>query len=235
MAQAKGRRTPRLYYHLLRALDAKKDLIERQIKVSILRELNDPFEALSCALPTPQDRKRFSAIRTLINERWGLLCFSAGWHNPLLWSHYGERHKGICLGFSVPDNRLIEVQYTKYREVLTPVLLARSDIHELLLSRKYRDWAYEEEHRMLLPLRGLEKEGDLYFKPFGDDLKLREIIVGPMCEETDMGLRQLAPASTEGIPIIKSRMAFNTFRVVRNRKGFQARDVRRRAESLGIV
>jgi hypothetical protein len=21
-----------------------------------------------------------------------------------MWSHYGDRHKGICLGFDVPDN-----------------------------------------------------------------------------------------------------------------------------------
>ena len=26
----------------------------------------------------------------------GMLCFSKGWHNPVQWSHYTDKHKGIC-------------------------------------------------------------------------------------------------------------------------------------------
>jgi hypothetical protein len=42
-----------------------------------------------------------------------MLCFSRDWHNPVQWSHYADKHRGICLGFDVPDSLLVPVQYTK--------------------------------------------------------------------------------------------------------------------------
>lgn len=224
---ARSARERGLVYHFLSAVHAKKDLAERRIKVSKLDELNDPFEALGCSLPTREDRKKFRAIKAHINDEFGLVCFSEGWGNPLLWSHYGDRHKGMCLGFSVPEDALIKVRYTKSRDQLTPELLAKEDCHRLLLSRKFRDWAYEEEHRMLLPLRDLDEEDSLYYKPFGRGLKLKEIIVGPMCVATEVELRSLLRPPDPDILIIKSRVAFNTYRVVENLQGFRTQDSRR--------
>jgi hypothetical protein len=36
-----------------------------------------------------------------------------------MWSHYGERHKGICLGFEVQDDILKSIDYTDARIQLT--------------------------------------------------------------------------------------------------------------------
>ena len=45
----------------------------------------------------------------------GVLCFSRGWHNPLLWSHYGDKHRGVCLGFDVPNAHIVHVSYNSSR------------------------------------------------------------------------------------------------------------------------
>jgi hypothetical protein len=40
-----------------------------------------------------------------------MLCFSRTSSNILMWSHYGDNHKGICLGFDVPDEFARDVRY----------------------------------------------------------------------------------------------------------------------------
>ena len=42
----------------------------------------------------------------------GLLCFSRHWYSPALWAHYADNHKGMCLGFDIPDDESAQaVQY----------------------------------------------------------------------------------------------------------------------------
>lgn len=41
-----------------------------------------------------------------MSEKYGLLCFCETWQSPLLWNHYADRHKGICLGFDVRETVL---------------------------------------------------------------------------------------------------------------------------------
>jgi hypothetical protein len=44
----------------------------------------------------------------------GVCCFSTTHSNPLLWSHYGDQHRGLCVGYDVmrrPRPRLRKVLY----------------------------------------------------------------------------------------------------------------------------
>lgn len=197
------------------------------MKVSTINDLNDPFEALSCSLPEPSDRKHFKKLKNQIHMTWGIQCFSESWSNPLLWSNYGDRHKGICLRFEIPKGLLIKVKYTKKRDDLSAVSIRRSDIHRVLLSRKYHDWAFEKEWRTILRLKDLQKEQTRILRPFSQELSLDEIIVGPMCSETDASLRKILHDCIGRVRFTKARMAFRSFRVVTNRKGFAMLDRRR--------
>ena len=38
------------------------------------------------------------------------------WHNPVQWTHYADRHKGLCLGFYVPDEYLVKINYCSTRQ-----------------------------------------------------------------------------------------------------------------------
>jgi hypothetical protein len=116
-------------------------------------------------------------------RRWvgvtALLCFSRRWHNPVLWSHYADRHQGICLGFGLNRNCLKSVTYVNER---TP--LDRSPTPEAMrqfLYTKYRDWSYEGELRAWFRLDECDSSTGHYFYSFDEDVQLREVIVGPLC------------------------------------------------------
>jgi hypothetical protein len=50
---------------------------------------------------TQAARKASKQFRAAVNASQGLLCFGADWSSSVMWSHYADKHKGICLGFDV--------------------------------------------------------------------------------------------------------------------------------------
>jgi len=220
-------------YHFLSKLNAERDLIAQHLKVARINELNDPFELLSCALPERDDRKRFAAFKRKTHHAVGFLCFTVAWDNPLMWSHYADKHKGVCFGFDVPQSALSKVRYTDKRDDLVSSSLDSPELTQSLLTRKFAAWAYECEHRWILELSALDKKRELYFKPFSPELRLAEIVVGPMCDWTPEEIRRTAPDLGNRVDIIRARMAFRSFRIVRNRRGFAGVDPRRERKGHG--
>ncbi|MBT7696315.1 MAG: DUF2971 domain-containing protein [Desulfobacterales bacterium] len=112
----------------------------------------------------------------------GLCCFSATFKNPLLWSHYADQHRGICIGYGlnrVPKPKLHKVVYGGSRSVKTSLiaraLLDNDQEAQLLLDqdvllRKAPSWRYEREWR-LLGERGVQQSS----------LELVEITFGLRC------------------------------------------------------
>jgi len=68
-------------------------------------------------------------------------------------------------------------------------------------------------------LKDPDPETGLYFVDFGKELVLREVIAGPQCAVTKQELRDAAGSATE-IKFTKARLAFNTFDVVTDQRGF---------------
>ena len=79
--------------------------------------MNDPFEFTGADLSNLEFREAMGGLKDYLNEKWGLLCFSKSWDNPVQWTHYTDKHKGLCLGFDVPhpDWLLAEVNYEDER------------------------------------------------------------------------------------------------------------------------
>ena len=94
---------------------AKSDIEHGQIKVSRFSDLNDPFELAGMNLTVRGDRISIKEMRDEYNEQRGLICFTRNWRSPLLWSHYAEKHKGVCLGFNVRRTWLYKVEYARDR------------------------------------------------------------------------------------------------------------------------
>src|SRR5260221_8529019 len=76
-----------------------KALREQRLKISEVDSLNDPFDLLPFDLSNPAIRQWLVGERSKIGKSFGLLCFSKQWQNFLLWTHYAEGHRGLCLGF----------------------------------------------------------------------------------------------------------------------------------------
>ena len=67
---------------------------------------------------------------------------------------------------------------------------------------------------MLVDLAAANIEGPLYFWPFGGNMRLAEVIVGPRCDRKLSDLRSLVARSKSGAIVFKARLAFRSFRVV---------------------
>jgi hypothetical protein len=207
-------------YHFLKAKDALDDIKKLRIKISEVDQLNDPFELWCVALDDRQLRERLRDYKRTMSDRFGLLCFCGGWSNPLLWSHYADKHRGMCLGFDIDEDTVKSVKYVKDRPSVGPTLI--EDLKALLdhlLWTKYIEWQYEEELRAWVQFDEREPITKFYFYDFGERLQLKEVIAGPLCEVTEMEIRD-ALGATQDVDVIKARLAFKTFRVVR--KGWRS-------------
>lgn len=209
-------------YHFLPEEYALEDLKEKRLKVSIINDLNDPFEfQAGFKRPTSALKTEFGKFKKGISKEFGLLCFSKNWHNPLLWSHYANKHTGIALGFDLPDIKATEVTYSKERPLFQSKSLSasadRTSFLDKLIKTKFSSWSYEEEVRFFFQLNTLISENGFYFDPFDHELILKEVIVGCNSQLTDSYLLTALKEFT-GITLIRSRMAFKSFKVVRNKQ-----------------
>lgn len=214
-------------YHILPAKYALEDLCNRRIKIAKLDELNDPFELLSPKLSDREIRKTVLAWKSAAARICGVLCFSLGWGNPLLWSHYGEKHKGICLGFEVPDGFTEGVAYTKRRVVLNSGNSIREEdltanTLRTLLYTKFKGWSYEHEVRRVVSLKGKRPLNGHYFYSFNKQLQLAEVICGPFCNVRKREIETAIQGYSGNIQILKTILARTRFRVRKSKLGFGA-------------
>jgi hypothetical protein len=112
----------------------------------------------------------------------GVCCFSTNYSSPVLWSHYGDQHKGICIGYSLDRNprpNPQKVVYGKSRSVTTSTLVkaflneskeAMEHLDQEIFLRKAKGWSYEKEWR-LIDKKGIQNS----------PLLLKEITFGLRC------------------------------------------------------
>lgn len=208
-------------YHLTSQKWALEAIKLRRLKVSRFSDLNDPFELLGLELKTKEEKKAFNKLKDEINDLIGPICFSKNWDNPVLWSHYGDKHKGICLGFDILDDWAYEIDYVgeRLKDDLEGHIDKMSEkiFGNKLLTTKFDHWRYEEEVRMILNLKDMTYEKALHFLPFCEGLKLKEVIVGPRCDLKLANIKNTMSPSDMNVKLIKSRLAFRSFKVVRNK------------------
>lgn len=203
-------------YHFLPAIHALDDIQKKRIKISEIDQLNDPFELWCVSQEDERIRPTLHKYKKEMSERFGLICFCKHWHNPLLWSHYADNHRGICLGFDVNDRGLKAVDYVEERPALK-MPPTKESANELLFT-KYRDWQYEGELRNWVQFD--EREDGHYFYLFDGFVQLREVIAGPLCTESKDRIDEALRGYPEAVSVLKSRLAFKTFQVVENLQGF---------------
>ncbi len=208
----------RLYY-LSDAPHALSNLVFGRIKVARFRDLNDPFELLSLQLIDKNLRTAVRGFKEAEDNQTGLVCFSEDWTSPVMWSHYGEKHRGICLGFNVLRTAVHEVQYddTRIRAALDKDADPNSlpaDLQDVLRRTKCHEWKYEQERRLFVPLEVAKQVGTLYFRPFDDAVQLAEVILGPNCVESLDSVRSVVNRHWPMARTYKSRLAWQHFKVV---------------------
>lgn len=85
----------------------------------------------------------------------GICCFSQVYDNILMWSHYTDSHKGVCLKYDITKDSdffvtPVVVNYQKKYEQLN-YITEQDKIVDKLISAKSLDWEYEKEIRIIKP------------------------------------------------------------------------------------
>jgi hypothetical protein len=209
---------PERVYHFLPMQFALDDIEKRWIKISQIDQLNDPFELWCVYQKERRLREALRAFKKDMSDRFGLLCFSKHWGNPLLWSHYADKHRGMCLGFDINQRGIKPITYLRER----PHLKIPPTIEEInrILFSKFVDWKYEKEWRNWIRIDERDPATGFYFYPFDGFVRLREVIAGPLCDISETRLHDALKGYREKIHLTKARLAFRSFRVVKNLRGF---------------
>jgi hypothetical protein len=86
----------------------------------------------------------------------GVVCFSENNANLLMWSHYADSHKGICLIYESEERPILKwkkynyykIKYRQNREI-DVLKVGFENAFFSLLTTKSPDWEYEKEHRLI--------------------------------------------------------------------------------------
>ena len=84
----------------------------------------------------------------------GVTCFSKSYMKTLMWSHYANKHAGLCLGFNFEDNDnddfvQAEIKYVTKVKTLHYIKETRQSTYDWVFSKSHV-WAYEEEVRRFI-------------------------------------------------------------------------------------
>ena len=199
-------------YRYLKAEHAIAAIEHRNLRVSRLTDLNDPFEF-----------EQFEYLVEGYSDKFGIICFSDAktLPDPVIWSHYTDGHKGFALGFDVQiSDALFPMTYPKMRPRLNRGEIEKMDsAHRKKkimrsFSAKARNWKYEAETRLLIILSLCQMSGGDYFTPIPDDF-LKHVILGIRCTISRSYVENaLKQYGFKDVTITKARRSSSEFKVI---------------------
>lgn len=146
-------------YHFIGEKYGLQCLREKRMKVARISELNDPFEFMGVDLSNCELRQAMEKMKEDMSAKLGILCFSKIWDSPAQWAHYADGHKGLCLGFEVPDRLLTKIKYCDKRlsadHLITTHKALQADIEaemDIYLGRSKSRKEYEIRHKKFLEI-----------------------------------------------------------------------------------
>jgi len=140
------------------------DLISNgSLKFTKPSEFNDPFDYCPSRLEEIPDNSLPHAVADHINRTMqnissqlsGVACFTPHPDKMLMWSHYGDQHRSVCVGFDIdlfqelcPKNDQNYPLYEKMEKVkYTTDRPSRSD--KTAIYKKSEEWRGEKEYRLV--------------------------------------------------------------------------------------
>lgn len=172
-ARAIKYRGPRTTEHISKHAGRAADQLLEQIRYNATDpdyEMKDPLHFLLSWHVHEEVLRRYDR---------GIVSLAKRADCPLMWSHYGDQHAGICIGYSAPDD--VDLQPVDYggsrhmkaslvRDMVDGVEGAESAVDHAVLLKKAKAWSYEQEWR-LIGDRGAHDS----------TLELEEIVFGMRC------------------------------------------------------
>jgi Protein of unknown function (DUF2971) len=146
---------------------------------AILRQHNPNLSEEKIDIQTRKDlqpeniRKREQKLNNNIrrkNEKYGIFSMSAKCDNLLMWSHYADCHRGICIKFKTTGGKLFgcdlsKVDYQKQYPIFSVYDKPDFEFVKKYVRTKWLEWIYEEEWRIIYKETGCQS-----FLPEGEEI-----------------------------------------------------------------
>jgi Protein of unknown function (DUF2971) len=154
------------------ALDRElKALEQRYIYCPKFTDMNDPMEGLYRASRGLQQRADYDQVmQDILGQKLsvGIASLSESWNNELMWAHYADGFRGICISYSfyrllegLPSTcALSRVAYGDRPYYLNFAAMQRQQRARAILSTKNLKWSYEREWRLFRRGTGPARYGD---------------------------------------------------------------------------
>ena len=177
-----------LYNYTPININTIKSILNEQLWLSHTNSFNDPVD------PSIKQFKKYKEDYNYLLDSIKVGCLTTKNDNTLMWSHYADKHIGICIEYDIgkiyeKDNLIInKVNYNI--PIITNKSIADNEILEIdnikrlieLFSIKSEDWKYEKEYRILYYDKERKKDGILIECP------IKSISFGTETSEDDKNL-----------------------------------------------
>ena len=112
----------------------------------------DDFADRMEEVPNPILKTMIDEAYTDVLSKFRVCCFCQGFDNILMWSHYSNMHKGVCVKFDRAKDELFnDVMPISYNEQLPKYNLVEGTLEDVrrTIYIKSKDWEYEKEMRIV--------------------------------------------------------------------------------------
>ena len=142
-------------------LDEREDLLRKLSKIAQLLGKDVPAQQIEQLYSKLDEMVKM--LHTSIGNAVGITCFSETPYNMLMWSHYANKHSGICVEYdfsklfsTVPNSLLLPVEYSDKRPLLP--------IEKVVVNQGGKIEADQSKMKLLLPalLKSLAIKSDIW-------------------------------------------------------------------------
>ena len=173
-----------------------------------------------------KDPSNFYILSELMRRQCLCTCFSENYNIDLMWSHYADKHSGICIGFKTTAFRnaekFVKIAYRRKRITIKCDSNQLHGSHESAYT-KGKQWKYEKEWRIVKAFEqsafnfseeqlfqfNIKRENDSFFLPFTDSA-IQEIYFGIKSPSSIIEeIRNITPASVSFYRIIPDKCEFS--------------------------
>lgn len=195
-----------------------QEIINNEVWYSRLNELNDPFEGLFI------NNSNEASLNHLVGNL-AVCCFSLSPESLLMWAHYTDSHRGLCLEYEIPDKEFKEtfmkVDYSPIMPVIEKVRrfplghqaegCLAVNIHKeaKVFTTKSEDWSYETEYRIFIILTDSASKGELRKFPG----KLTSVYFGLRTPQREIATINKVLEGKKHIKFAKTTLRKNTYEI----------------------
>lgn len=121
--------------------EVKSVFLEESIKKSRSKTLEECVQVIQ-------------GLHDLVEKEIGVLCLSSDPMNILMYSHYADRHRGVCMEFTLQQDNIFNPEQVRYVRDFPSLDFGLShDVNKALavtlVATKSEVWEYEQEYRSL--------------------------------------------------------------------------------------